>query len=73
MKQTAVDDPILRQGPAAQHLAVSKSCLRRWDQQGVGPKRVKPPGTRCVLYRLSALTEWASKNEVDPAVVLKSR
>ncbi len=67
MKHATAEDPFLRQRGAAAHLNVSAGALRRWDRLGIGPKRIKPPGTRAVLYRLSALTEWAERNEIDPA------
>ncbi len=60
-------DPILRQRAAALHLGVSASCLRKWDHLGIGPKRIRVPGTRVAIYRLSALDEWARRNEVDSA------
>ncbi len=64
---SALPDRLLRQAEAARHLAVSPSCLRKWDHIGIGPKRVRVPGGRSVLYRLSSLDEWARRNETDPA------
>jgi len=66
---SALPDRLLRQAEAARHLAVSPSCLRKWDHLGIGPKRVRVPGGRSVLYRVSSLVEWATRNEIDPARV----
>lgn len=74
MKQTPAPQPpssTYRQRSAAHLLGVSASCLRAWDRKGIGPRRIRIPGTRAVLYAASSLAEFQRKNEVDPADVVK--
>jgi len=58
-----------RQRASAHLLGVSPSCLRNWDRRGIGPKRIRLPGARAVLYSASEIESFIRRNEIDPADV----
>jgi hypothetical protein len=41
--------------------------LRYWRSRGVGPKWIKPPGTRHILYRRADVDEWLAAGEREAA------
>lgn len=41
--------------------------IRRWADKGIGPRPLRPPGTRVVRYRRSEVEAWLSGEPAEDA------
>jgi hypothetical protein len=68
---TASPDPLYDTPTAAQYLGVIERTLERWRSKNKGPTYIKLGGTigAPVRYRQSALNQFLTMGEVNPAPV----
>lgn len=48
----------------ARKAGVTRRCVQRWAADGVGPRPVRPPGTRIVRYRRKDVDAWLDGRDV---------
>ena len=61
------DERLLTAADFAQLAKVTVRAVRRWAARGVGPKPIKPPGSRIVRYRQSEVDAWLDCSHVSAA------
>lgn len=44
---------------------VTISAVRRWAAQGIGPRPLRPTGSRVVRYRRSEIEAWLSGQSIE--------
>lgn len=54
---SGLSSPVLRTKEAADYLNVSQMTLRRWREQHIGPKWLRP-SSALILYRQADLDAW---------------
>ncbi len=52
------DDQLMTTAEVADMAKVTAMAVRLWEQKGIGPRPVRPAGTRIVRYRRREIVAW---------------
>jgi hypothetical protein len=63
----ARNDTKFRPPEAAPYIGTTPGTLAQWRYLGKGPKYLRLPGSRTILYRKTDLDAWLDSGEVAPS------